>query len=514
MSTLRVRPTWLDRVVMQFSPAAGVRRIRNRAALALMERHFEATTAGRRTGTWSKPASDANAAIGPALAGLRQNARDLVRNNPYAESALATIADHTIGWGITAKPAKPNAKLLALWRSWAETTACDADGRENLYGLQQLAMRTVVESGEVIVRLRRRFLEDGYPVPLQIQVLDPDYLDSSKDTLTTAPPARGRVIQGVAFDALGKRIGYYLFPEHPGSSLGMQSSTLVPAESVLHIYWRKRPGQVRGYPWFAPIVLRMRDFDAFEDATLMKQKIAACLSVITSDPDGSATALGAADDSADPPIDLLEPGAILNVPPGRSVNVVNPPTTGDYEAYSKGQLRAVATGMGIPYEDLTGDYTGMPFSAARRSGLRHESRVRNWRYNLIIPQFCDPTWGWFMQAAAILGIGSADDRAEWTPPPLPVVDPSIETLADQRRIRSGLASWSETVRERGYDPKDLLDEIKADFDKFKAAGLILDIDPANMTQAGQLQGVAAAEAKADTPDPLAAAHAAGEGAAA
>jgi capsid protein len=68
-------------------------------------------------------------------------------------------------------------------------------------------------------------------------------------------------------------------------------------------------------------------------------------------------------------------------------------------------LRAIATGLGLTYEDLTGDYTNMPFSAARMSRLRHWARVvDDWRWRLLIPQFCDPVWDWAMEAAVIMGL--------------------------------------------------------------------------------------------------------------
>jgi capsid protein len=45
---------------------------------------------------------------------------------------------------------------------------------------------------------------------------------------------------------------------------------------VRHIFKVKRAGQARGPSWFGPVILRMKDLDEFEDATLMKQKVAAC----------------------------------------------------------------------------------------------------------------------------------------------------------------------------------------------------------------------------------------------
>lgn len=492
MTTPTAMP-WLDRMGGLISPRWALKRQRARVALDLLQRNYEGAGTGRRQQGWRRSAADANAVIGPALARLRESARDLVRNNPYAESALNTIANHTVSWGIVAKPDPMDKRTLTAWKAWAETTACDADGRHDFYGLQKLVMRTVAESGEVLVRRRLRRPEDGLPLPMQLQVLDPDFLDTSRDTAAGFLGNAGgtRIIQGVEFDPIGRRIAYWLFTEHPGSNLGNLQSVRVPAESVLHIFRPLRPGQVRGPSWFAPALLRFKDFDDYEDATLMKQKIAACLAVITSDVDGSGAALGTADDTATPPIDSLEPGAILNVQPGRNITVVEPPANRDYGDYSRTVLRAIAAGLGVTYEDLTGDYADMPFSAARMSRLQHQEFVHDWRWRIIIPQFCDPAWAWFAQVATVMGQAREGSRAIWTPPPMAMVDPNNEGLAEVRNVRGGLKSFSEMARERGYDPDELRAEIASDFKEFDRLGIVLDCDPRKMTQAGQSQSDAA-----------------------
>lgn len=481
---------WLDRLTHPIAPLWTLKRQRARLASELLHRHYEGAGTGRRTQGWRKTSADANAVIGAALRPLRETARDLVRNNPYAESALSTIVDHAVGWGIVAKPKPVDARALAAWQAWAETTACDADGRHDFYGLQKLVFRTVVESGECLVRRRFRRPDDGLPIPLQLQVLDPDFIDTTKDLLTLANG--GRIIQGVEFDALGRRAAYWLFKEHPGSSYGLGglATSRVPASEIQHIFRPLRPGQVRGPSWYAPVLLRFKDFDEFEDATLMKQKIAACLAVLTTDVDGTAPPLGAVD-PATPDIDSLEPGAILNLATGRSVTVVDPPQVRDYEGYSKTVLRAIATGLGVTYEDLTGDYGDMPFSAARMSRLRHWARVEDWRWRILIPQFCTPAWGWAMEAAAVMNLVSTVPGVAWTAPPAPMIDPANEGLAYTRNIRSGLQTFSETLRERGYDPDEVMQELAADNATLDRLKLVLDCDPRKMTQAGQLQGEAA-----------------------
>lgn len=499
-----MKRTWLDRVTDTVAPGWSLKRQRARLAIETLHRHYEGAATGRRTQGWRTSSGDANAVIGPALTKLREAARDLVRNNPYAESALNTIADDTVGYGIQGKAAKPNQQADAAWRRWADSTYCDADGRHDFYGLQKLIIRTVVESGEVLVRRRFRLPEDGFPIPMQLQVLDPDFLDTARDVESL--PNGGRIVQGVEFNVIGQRVAYWLFQEHPGSmQSGLASSVPVPADGVKHIFKSSRPGQVRAPSWFAPVLLRFKDFDEYEDATLMKQKIAACLSVLTTDVDGSGTPLGTSTTEA-PDIDSLEPGAILNMAAGRDVKIVAPPSVRDYADYSKTQLRAIATGLGVTYEDLTGDYADMPFSAARMSRLAHQERIHDWRWRILIPQFCDPVWGWVMETAAIAGlVRDPTVKAKWTPPPFAMVDPVSEGLAAARNVRACLTSLSETIREQGYDPDELLAEIASDNKKLDKLGIVTDSDARNVTQAGQLQGKAAAGSKpAEVPQPDAA----------
>jgi lambda family phage portal protein len=479
-----VAPSWLDRAIGFLVPERGLQRMRARVATTMLARHYEAASNGRRTQNWRRTIGDANATVGPALAKLREHARDLVRNNPYAESALSTIADHAVGWGIVASEEDAH----AAWKEWAGSTACDAEGRHDLAGLQKLVMRTVVESGEVIVRRLWRRLEDGLPLPFQIQVLEPDFLDTRKDS---ALPDGGRVVQGVEFDARGQRVAYWLFKEHPGSMLlgrvGAFTSVRVPATDVLHVFKHGRPGQVRGPSWFAPVLLRFKEFDEYEDAQLMKQKIAACLAVITSDANGSAPPLGTKDDGQAPAVDSLEPGMILNIAPGRTVEVVQPPRVGEYADYAEITLRSIATGLGVTYEDLTGDYTDLPFSAARMSRLRHWARVEDWRWRILVPQLLNPLWGWAMQASEVMGLPVLP-KTEWTAPPLPMIEPDKEGLATQRNIRTGITTLSEAIRERGYRPAKFLAELSDDFKKLDELGLVLDCDPRKVSQAGLTQG--------------------------
>ena len=132
----------LDRLLLSVAPNWALSRIRARAAAKVMARHFEAAQPGRRTSGWHRSAGDANAANLPSLAALRYLARDLRRNNGWARNGIRVIGRNTVGWGIVPKPtgASDGARTRAreIWKSWAESKECDADGRMTFYGLQRL----------------------------------------------------------------------------------------------------------------------------------------------------------------------------------------------------------------------------------------------------------------------------------------------------------------------------------------------------------------------------------------
>lgn len=484
-------PGFLDRVLLAVAPKWALARMRARAAATHVYRHYEAAAGGRRTDTWRKSAADANSANGRALGALRYLARDLYRNNGWARNGVRAIARNTVGWGIAPKPenASDAAKKRArkLWADWAETKECDADGRLNIYGIQKLAIITIVLSGEVLIRRRRRRPEDKLTVPMQLQVLEPDFLDNSKDGVSG--PSGGPIIQGVEFDKSGKRVAYWLYEQHPGANrLAGKNfvSQRVPASEVLHIYDVERPGQVRGASWLASVIVSLKDFDEYEDALLMRQKIAACFAAFVTDVDGESNGMGTPDPK-DPLIETLEPGVIQYMQPGQEITFSSPPPVTDNLAFTSSTLRRIAAGLGVTYEDLTGDYSKVNFSSARMSRIAHYANVHGWRWDMLIPQLCEGVWSWLMETALIAGLIGETPRAEWTPPPMPMLEPDKEGLAYARLIRSGAMTFDEMVRERGGDPDTHWEEYAANLKRLDELEIWLDSDARRTSAAGLTQ---------------------------
>lgn len=109
---------------------------------------------------WVTPKSSANTENFFAINNIRDRSRDLIRNNPYASRAVNVWTSNAIGTGILPQIKSENKKLRGevekIWAKWAETTDCDFENRRNLYGIQSLAFRSIVESGEVFIRICKR----------------------------------------------------------------------------------------------------------------------------------------------------------------------------------------------------------------------------------------------------------------------------------------------------------------------------------------------------------------------
>jgi lambda family phage portal protein len=494
-----MKVTGWDRFLMSFAPRWALDRVRVRAAAETLARHYEAASPGRRTENWARNYGDADNTIRPALVQLRNHARDLVRNNAWAKRGQRVIANNTIGTGIRPQAVSDQAEVAAqamkLWNAWASTTECESEGRHTFYGLQHLAVKSIYEAGEVLIRKRPRRAKDALTIPLQLQVLEADHLDHSRTTLEPSL-AGGPTIQGVEFDKLGRRAAYWLFPVHPGSGRNTEPARRVPASEVLHVYYAERSGQTRGVSWLGNAIVAMKDLDVFDDAELEKQKVAACFAAFVTDTMGAPPPIGEPS-TTNPLVETFEPGMISELPPGKSITFATPPSmTSDSLAVRT--LRRMAAGIGVTYEDLTGDYSNVNFSSARMARLSHWGNVNDWQTNMLIPLFCQGVWDWAMEAAVIAGELPAQPGATWTTPPMPMIEPDKEGLAVSRRVRNGMLTLSGMAREQGLDPETHFAELAADFKKADALGLVLDCDPRKTTAAGQEQ---ASETQINAPPP-------------
>lgn len=507
---------WLDRAIAVFSPATAARRGLTREWMQRLEtRGYEGASQGRRTGGWRGGGSSADAQIAASGTLLRERMRELVRNNPHAAKAVSVLVSHIVGDGIwprakTGNDAKD--KLInELFLSWAKR--CDADGQLDFAGLQSLAVRGMVEAGDSLIRRRTR-TRNKAGVPLQLQLLEIDHLDTAKDGPLAG--TQGTTVQGIEFNALGSRAYYWLFPQHPGNAWALKAidPVRVPAADIIHLYEKQRT-QVRGVPWGAPVMTKLRDFADYGDAELMRKKLEACFVgvVINGDEDdlgvgikmpraapGGNTAPGVYDGSG-ALVERFEPGMFAYARGGKDIKFNSPAQNGSYPEFSRTELHAIAAGFRVPYELLTTDLAEVSFISGRLGLIEFHRFISAVQWQIVIPMMLEPIWQWFVDAAYLAGLIDSDQiEVEWAPPRLQSLDPLAEAKADLLDLRMGKKTFAMLCAELGRSEDDVIAEIKASNAKLDAAEIKLDSDPRAMTAQGIAQTIAGEEpAPADPP---------------
>lgn len=477
----------IDAVISAVAPSWGARRAAAQVELERSRlvadrlRGFNAVSRGRRAGSdWTSLAESGPTESAADLATLRLRAREMSRNNPYWVAGKRAVVTQVVGTGIRATAVSSSVRAQKrtqdAWDRWAESKVADVAGRLDWYGIQSLVMGTVVSDGECIVRR----MQAG--TTLRLQVLGPEYLDASKDG--TLLPSGGEIAGGVETDQYGAAVAYHLYRRHP--SRGAVGSVRVDASEIAHVFRVDRTSQVRGESWIAPVFTRLSDWDDYEDAELMRQKVSACFGAVYTGVEPEARG-----GQTYEPLDKLEPGMVEYMPAGTDVKLISPPASAGFRDNYVVACRAIAAGIGITYEALTGDYSSVNFSSGRLAHLRMAANVLDWQLHVMIDLLCDRVWRWFCDLQTLVSVGAESDPfgstigVEWTLPSRDVIDPEKETRANTSRVRSGFASWSDVVRESGRDPARLLAQLAEDAKRFDDHKLILDIDPRHVSSQGQ-----------------------------
>jgi lambda family phage portal protein len=453
---------------------------------------FEAASATRRTYGWTPSTSDINTLLVGGIETLRPRSREMVRRNAWATNALDAFVGNAIGAGIKPQSAHPDLhlkeKIQTLWLRW--TDEADATGLTDFYGLQALACRTVMEAGECLIRMRPRLPKDGLAVPLQLQLLEPEHLPTTE----TRRLENGNYLRsGIEFNGIGQRVAYRLYREHPADAANpMASSELVrvPAEWVLHLFRPIRPGQLRGQPWLTQVLLKLHELDQYDDAELVRKKTAAMFAGFVVKNSPASPILGEKSNAGGTPVASLEPGTLQVLLPGEDIKFSSPADVGaSYETFMRVQLRSIAAGMGITYEQLTGDLTGVNYSSIRAGLLEFRRRCEQFQHQVMVYQMCRPIWREWIRAAVLSGAlpATADLTphldVKWIPPGFAWVDPLKDIKAQTMAVRAGFKSRAEVVSEQGYDADAIDREIAADNTRADSLGLSYDSDPRKETHA-------------------------------
>jgi lambda family phage portal protein len=460
----------VDSVINFFSPTLGLKRQQARLAFESVSRNYDVASKSRRNNGWNRIDTSGAQEASKAFRISASAAQELTRNNPLAKRAKNVWASNVVGSGIqleaTGLSDAKTKKFNETWDDWADSTECDFEGHNTLYGLQDLWMKTLVESGGVFIR---KHINSKTEFPLQLQTIEQSFLDVSKNGLTE----NGTLIDGIEYDSNGQVRGYHFLKEKTSTKIGRNpESKFHESKNIIHIFRKDRAGQHLGITWFHAVATNLRNYDTYQDAKLMQQQIAACFAMIVEEAEShSGTNINSKGDYSLP--DTIEPAMIEHVKAGQKITTVSPPKADSSSAFDVGIKRDIASGLDLSYEQLSGDYSLVNFASGRMGKSEFFNQLDNVQKNMMKPAL-DKVFKWF-SSLYIVSNGVKGFKADWTFPPRAAVNPQEEFDVLMSKVRHGMLSPTKAAKILGERLPKIIEQWKKD--KALFGDLPFDIDP-------------------------------------
>lgn len=467
-----------------------------RPARPSRQRLYQGAQVNRLTSDWVTSSTSADSEIRGSIVKLRNRARQLVRDNAYAEAALRTYELNVVGQGIGFQSQVRmqrgagrldqalNDRIEQAWKRWCHASRCDVSGRLSFADIERLAIRSVAESGEVFIRLVQRPFGDSR-VPLGLEIIEAD--QCPEDWVGSS--AGYETVMGVERDQWKRPVAYYFRNRHPGDQFVGYSTddriTRVPADEVIHLFRQLRPGQTRGVSAFASAIERLHHLAGYEQAEVVAARASSSLMGFIQSPEGEVWGDEVVNGDR---VANFEPGVFRYLNPGESVQV---PDLGHdpsgYEPFMRAMLRAVAAGLGCSFESISRDFSTTNYSSSRLSLLEdreHWRMLQHW----LIANFHQRVFERWLDLAVLSGELDLPRyevdpdfyrRVRWMPRGWGWVDPAREVDAYRQAVRAGFKTMADVIAEGGGDIEDVLQARARELQMAEDLELVFDSDPAN-----------------------------------
>ena len=429
---------------------------------------------------WSPSLTNAHSELRTGARQLRNMTRDLERSNSYAKRFLAEWTTNIIGSGFAFRSLAVNqegredAGARALiedeWQQWKKARNCTAAGDMSYSEVKALTERACARDGGVLIQKLRGF-DNRYNFALN--VLEIDRLDHNHNQ---KPDSEGnRVVMGKEVDRYGRPVAYHLLGDHPGEiyNRGGKKRTRVPADQIIHRFYRTRPESCHGEPLMVGAISGLRHLEKYEEAEQIAARVSAS-STVAIERDSSMPYEGDSYEENE-----LSPASVWTLEPGEKATLLNPThPNANYSGFRGGVLKGVASGLLMSYPTLAQDFSGVSYSSLRESKLNLKALTHVYR-GLNIENEEEPIFRAWLGTALSTGAirlpagnfegfarGSFTGRGqEW-------VDPLRDVNGLEKELSIGATSLSRAVKERlGVSLDVIIEERRADIAAFEAAGL-------------------------------------------
>jgi lambda family phage portal protein len=458
------------------------------------QKHSSRAYAGAQTTNdlWHAASTSADSEILGALRPLRNRSRQMCRDNNEFKGAIRSWANNVVGTGIRLQSKVKrrrgdgfdenlNTAIEETWEDWSKAKYCHTGGKLSRADLERLCVKSLVESGEILIRLVKQSF-DGSPVPLALELIESDQLC---DDLGYMKYGDNEVRMGVEVDEWQRPVAYHFYPYHPGDlQFGQRRNKgsqliRIPAEEIIHLYICDRPGQTRGVPWFHSALLSMRQTAGFTEAEVVKARGQANITGFIKSPDGDTFV-----DEVDP-VDkkskmVLSPGVIPRLAPGEEIQSFIPTSPGgNFEPFVRAMYRSAAIAIGLSYSTFTGDYSQTSFSSIRAEKLDERDCfkvIQSWFVSQLYDRLY-PIWLDMAVLSGALNLPNYELNPKFYCKPRFMcrgwawVNPLQDIKASQSAVSGGFSTLTQDAAERGLDIEDVFEERAKELQLAKQKGL-------------------------------------------
>jgi len=490
----------VDDVVGIFSPITAARRRYFRHIVQKMFGAYHGAEGGRLRESWIASSGSADQDLLRDLPKLRERSRDLVRNDGIASGAVDTITTNIIGSGISPQSRidrdmlaideeyadKLQKQIEKIWKRWVPFA--DAGNRLNFYELEELSERSRFTNGEsIIIPLRVPKGPRNRPYSFALQAVEPDRLATPTDLAVDR-----NIRAGVEVGEYGEPKAYYIRKNHPGDFFysrngGYTSKNFIRYEAltpqgdlnIFHLYHVKRQGQTRGEPFFSPVLNLFYDRASYMEAEVIAAKVAACFAVfIKKQMAGDVSIARSTTDpnDGDKRIEELYPGLLEYLEPGEEIDTFSPQRPGNtFGMFMERILRDIASGLNIPYEILSKDFSKSNYSNTR-AALLEARRFFMMQQRFVADKMGQPTLVYLLEEAYLNGelpiLDFYQNRAayvqtRWIAPGWQWVDPENEVTAAKDSVNGNLSTLADETAAQGGDWEEILEQRARELKKIK-----------------------------------------------
>lgn len=469
---------------------------------------------------WAPPQTSADSAVLPGRDISVARVRDMIRNDPNAQSGTSKLVEMLVGAKLILS-SKPDARALGFdrrkpkdreimrelaasieseWFDFANDPrkTFDAQRRVTGNGMFRLLARTFATMNECTAFLKWKPGLGRYATC--VRAIDPDRLSNPY-----SEPVTQKLRGGVEYDEDGVPLAYHVRNGHPAdwyivpppmTWTRIERCTPTGRPIFIHGFEPEREDQARAMSPFASLIKRLRMIGKFGDTELASATVNALFAafVKSSLPIGEATAaftpqsvLTLEDKRLDywaksPP--TLGGVRIPVMPLGDSIEMNNSPRqTTAFPDFQAAFLQSIAAALGISYEQLSMDWSKVNYSSAR-AALNEVWRHTQMLFAAFVDQVVLPIHYAQLEEAFDRGYikppaGAPDFwdrpgaylRARWIGPGRGYVDPVKEAQGATMRVGGLISTLEDENADLGRDLTDTLDQAADEKEMLEERGL-------------------------------------------